>query len=416
LNINRVKECNVLRKLYMRIGSLSFSSNIISPLVPYLLVKSGGGTFETGLFQALNNLSGNIGQVVWGWISDASGKRRIMLLLTCISVFFSSLSYLILMLFNIMSPYTIIAVSTLSSLLASASAPVIASIIADMVHPSIRNHVYATHSNISNIAIIAGNIFSMIILSYIVGEKGFIIILLLSIIMSSISLFFTFSLPSYIDKGKVLSMKSVINGYRNMLNPLRNNIFRGFLHVNTLYNLLLSIAWPLFPISQIRIIKMSPSQIMLLSLVSNTTIILGQYYAGRYISRERYRLWALVNRLGLTIVPIVYAFSESPFPLYILSIYTGILSGIGNVIFVMYIVDIAPSNERTTYIGFYNTALGLASFVGSFIGGSISTILMNIYGEDQGLRITYYICTLARLIGAINAYRSREFITFKKAL
>ncbi len=416
MSIGKVEERNILKKLYIRIGSLSFSSNIISPLIPYLLVKSHGSSFELGLFQALNNLFTNIGQVIWGWISDVLGKRRIMLSLACISIFFSSSLYLILMLLNMLTPYAIIAISTLSSLLASASAPVIASIIADIVHPNIRNYIYAIHSNISNIAIIIGNIFSIIILSYISDEKGFIIIMLVSIIMSSISSFFTFSLPSYIDKRKTFSMRDMFNSYKNMLNPLKNTFFREFLHVNTLYNFFLSIAWPLFPISQIKIIGMSPSQIMLLSLTSNITVILGQYYAGRYISKERYRLWALINRLGLTIVPMVYAFSKSPLPLYLLNIYVGILLGIGNVIFTMYIVDISPSSERTTYIGLYNTALGLASFIGSFIGGSISTILMNIYGEEHGLRITYYICTLARLVGAINTYRSKKHLVLKKAL
>ncbi len=380
MSIGKVEERNILKKLYIRIGSLSFSSNIISPLIPYLLVKSHGSSFELGLFQALNNLFTNIGQVIWGWISDVLGKRRIMLSLACISIFFSSSLYLIL------------------------------------VHPNIRNYIYAIHSNISNIAIIIGNIFSIIILSYISDEKGFIIIMLVSIIMSSISSFFTFSLPSYIDKRKTFSMRDMLNSYKNMLNPLKNTFFREFLHVNTLYNFFLSIAWPLFPISQIKIIGMSPSQIMLLSLTSNITVILGQYYAGRYISKERYRLWALINRLGLTIVPMVYAFSKSPLPLYLLNIYVGILLGIGNVIFTMYIVDISPSSERTTYIGLYNTALGLASFIGSFIGGSISTILMNIYGEEHGLRITYYICTLARLVGAINTYRSKKYLVPKKAL
>ncbi len=413
--MQNAKKHNILEKFYIRIGSLSFSNSIISPLVPYLLVKSGGSTFETGLFQAFNNLFGNIGQVIWGWISDITGRRRIMLSLTCLSVFLGSIAYLILMIFNMLTPYTIIAVSTLTSLLASASGPIIASIIADIVSPSIRNHIYAVHSNISNIAIIAGNIFSMFILIYIPGERGFIVIMLLSIVMSSIALFFTSLLPSHIDKEKTFSTKSIITNYKNMLNPLKNSHFKEFLVINTFYNLLLSIAWPLFSISQVRVINMTPSQIMLLSLTSNIAIILGQHYAGRYISRERYRLWALTNRLGLTIVPLVYAFSKSPLPLYILSTYTGVLVGIANIIFVMYIIDISSSVEKTTCIGLYNTMLGLASFIGSLIGGGISTLLIDIYGEEQGLRITYIICTFLRLLGAVIAYRSKEFISFKKA-
>jgi MFS family permease len=76
----------------------------------------------------------------------------------------------------------------------------------------------------------------------------------------------------------------------------------------------------------------------------------------------------------------------------------------------MYIIECAENGKRATYIGVYNTLIGTASFTGSLLGGYLSSILIEVLGLSQGLRVAYYICTIARASSAILTLKTKEYI------
>ena len=99
-----------IKYLEYRTVLLSLSSNSVGPIVPYLLITSGGGARESALFQAFNNLASNMGQIIWGRVADATGMLRELLALGASSTFISSALYSALMSLGLLSPTTIIAV------------------------------------------------------------------------------------------------------------------------------------------------------------------------------------------------------------------------------------------------------------------------------------------------------------------
>lgn len=410
---------NAIKKLYLRISTLSFSNNLVSPILPYLIVYYGGGATESGIFQASNNLLGNVGQVMWGRISDETGRRRLMLLLGSLSAMVISIVSLALIgLLGSMNPYEIIALSAISTFIGSASAPVIGDVISDLAGYSKRAIVYSMHSNLSAVFSIAGNMATTIIFQC--ASNTFIAlltILILALISALISLVTTLSISrNIIDKdcaytlpsrGASLGVEGFVKSFRIALSNPR---FKGFVSANTLYNFSMSLAWPLFILTQRDVLNLSPAQITSFSIASNTTMIISQYLAGKYVDRSKYRFYTLLNRFGLVAVPLVYAFSTNYIHILALNIFTGFVVGFTNIIFPMYIIECAKEEDRATFFGVYNTSIGLANFVGSMAGGLISTYLINSYGLVQGLRISYLLSAAMRLLSAIVTAKMREYV------
>jgi len=397
-----------IKYLEYRTVFLSLSSNSVGPIVPYLLITSGGGASESALFQALNNLASNMGQIIWGRVADATGMLRELLALGASSAFISSALYSALMFLGLLSPATIIAVSAVTAMLASASGPVVAAVVAAVAPPTERNRAYALISNYSVASMIAANIVSLAVLVFHPGIQGILIVMLLSTALAAASIAASLAI-SKLHAGSVKGSASIADLAKGFLGPLKDRPFRAFLAVNTYYNLALSTAWPLFSLFQVRVLKMSSWEVVLLSLVSNASSIVGQYLAGKHAKRGTYRKLALLNRLGLVAVPLVYSAATSPIHLYVMNVFTGAIVGLGNIVFVAYILEIAPQESRATYLGLYNTAVGMASFAGPLIGGAVAGLLTELYGDEMGLRISFLICVALRISAALIAYRSKEF-------
>ncbi|MEL9940395.1 MAG: MFS transporter [Ignisphaera sp.] len=412
---------NAIKKLYLRISALSFSNNLVSPILPYLIVYYGGGATESGIFQASNNLLGNIGQVMWGRISDSTGRRRLMLLLGALSTVIISIASLVLIgVFGSANPYEIIAISAIATFIGSASAPVIGDVISDLAGQSRRSIVYSMHSNLSAVFSIAGNIATTIMFQCMPSTfLALLVIFFSALVLGFVSVFATLSISGVVIDRNINSDSSVLHkraglGIEEFVKSfkitLSNPGFKGFVYANTLYNFSMSLAWPLFILSQQDVLNLSPAQITSLSIASNITMVLSQYLAGKYVERSRYRFYTLLNRFGLVIVPLVYAFSASYVSLLALNIFTGFINGFTNIIFPMYIIECAREGDRATFFGVYNTAIGLASFAGSMLGGLLSGYLIDIFGLVQGLRISYMISAVMRLSSAIVTARMKEYI------
>jgi len=397
-----------IKYLEYRTVFLSLSSNSIGPIVPYLLITSGGGANESALFQAFNNLASNMGQIFWGRVADATGMLRELLALGASSVFISSALYSALMFLGLLNPTTIIAVSAVTSLLASASGPVVAAVVAAVAPPTERNRIYALISNCSVASMMASNIISLAILVFHPGTQGILAVMIISAALAAVSIAASLAIPR-VHTASAGNPVSIVDLAKGFLEPLKGRPFRVFLAVNTYYNLALSTAWPLFSLFQVRVLKMGSWEVVLLSLVSNASNIVGQHLAGKYAKRGTYRRLALLNRLGLVAVPLVYSVATSPIHLYAMNIFAGVLVGLGNIVFTAYILEIAPQESRATYLGLYNTAVGLATFAGSLIGGAVAGFLTGLYGDEMGLRISFLICVALRLSAALVAYRSKKF-------
>lgn len=408
-------------KLYVRVSALSYSNSVSPPVLPYLIVYYGGGAAESGLYQAFNNLFGNLGQVLWGGVGDVSRTRKLLLFLGALPSLLTPLTLLLTLAFTQgLEPHLVICVSVIATFLGSASAPIIAPIISELAISSKESlRLFVVHSNLSTLFSILGNATATLVLQMFSRNtfQSFASLFLIALLSAVLALATTLSIPQTVidvrsgerhkSEKHVRIFSKVADSFTT---ALRNAKFKDFAFSNTVYTFSMSIAWPLFILTQKNVLNLTPAQITSFSIASTIATIASQYLMGVYLRRRFYRFFALLNRFGLVIVPLVYAHALNYTQLLLLNIYTGFLNGFTNIIFPMYIIECAENGKRATYIGVYNTLIGTASFTGSLLGGYLSSILIEVLGLSQGLRVAYYICTLARASSAILTLKTKEYI------
>ncbi len=419
-NVGKDRCARAVRLLYIRASTISLSSNMIGPLAPYILVQYGGGASESGWFQALNNLLTNIGQVLWGRIGDICKFRKTLLTLGAASSIIMPLVVLaVLSIFGSINPHTIIMASALASLLGSASAPVLAPLIGDIAGEARRTaEILAALSNLSTAFSLIGGISATLLLQILTNNMlGYITLSATALMLSLTAIIFTVLVPRAVTESgncKPFTRLGVAQEFKSfgvdIKRVITNTRFRGFVIANTVYNFSMSIAWPLFILTQRNVLRLTPAQVVSISVASNVSVIVSQHLTGKYLRRSLYKPLTLANRLGLVIVPLVYAYATSYAHLLILNIYTGVLIGFTNIVFPMYILESAEARDRALYTGVYNMFIGIATFAGSLLGGELASYAIAVYGLEQGLRLVYIVGTVARLASAVLLLRLKEFI------
>jgi len=145
-----------------------------------------------------------------GRVSDLIGRRKILLVIGVLALIIISFPLAVLIFLNNLTPYIIIALSSINTLLTSTSTPVTTSIIIDVAPYTRRSHVYSLHSSLSTLFTLAGNIIATTILFLAPQYIGFCLVSLLSLISAVIALAYTLSIPSSVIDVENMSLKRTL--------------------------------------------------------------------------------------------------------------------------------------------------------------------------------------------------------------
>ena len=168
--------------------------------------------------------------------------------------------------------------------------------------------------------------------------------------------------------------------------------FRPFLIASIIWTFIWSLAWPLFPVAQIRIFRMSKTEIGLISTVANLTRLFLQPAWG-YVADKIGRKYLLVMSPALA--------SVIPFSYYLGTGLIHVLAGtaIGMVGFSMYFVasptyllDTSSPGRRGRTVTTFNAFTSLTSSVAPMVGGTL--------GDLIGVRETLLLLGFSRLISS----------------
>jgi len=175
----------------------------------------------------------------------------------------------------------------------------------------------------------------------------------------------------------------------------------------------MSISWPLFSITQIRILKASMLQIALLSVVQSFVTIIFQGWAGRLADNVGRKPLLVFFRFSLVTVPIAYVLSPDINTLIVVGAFWGLAQALGQASATAYLLDVSPEEYRGSFTALFNLVIGVITFLGSLIGGYLSDYMIGLYGLITGLQIVYIISTVGRGIGAAAYMTLKE--TLKKS-
>ncbi|MGC9072305.1 MAG: MFS transporter [Acidilobus sp.] len=169
-----------------------------------------------------------------------------------------------------------------------------------------------------------------------------------------------------------------------------------FLAFNFIYMLAWSFAWPLFPLAQIYIFKMTTLQVAIINVIAASSTVVVQRVIGGFIAR-RLKLSMFIGRLTNTFFAIAYAISPNIYGIYASQLLAGLANSINNVAYFSYLVDRA--RDRRAAIGTYSIIMGVGALIGGELGGVTYEALEPRYGIEV-LRPLFLYVALARAVAA----------------
>jgi len=379
----------VLKVLYRRAFFSSFGSGLISPFIPIYATQIGASPSELGLIQAINSVSPSIAQIPWGFLVDKIRRRT--LIISVSGLLYASIMLLLLGTNNVLEFILII----LSAYLLSAmAAPAINSILGEYSSRVGRARIVAKINAMASLGSMPATVLSGYIIYRVGGTAKemykipLILCFIFNLIASTIALQIKdlrFTSGAFSIAGWARALKT--NPYFKRLCLL--SVFQGFS---------MGLAWPLFTLTIVKVIKADMFQISLLNVVSASTAIVVRRFTGRLADRAGRKPLIVIGRTGLFLIPLIYALAKSVYELILVNFIVGILMAASDVAISAYLLDISPKSMRGSYTSLYNAIAGSFTFLGSTAGGYLFDLCMNLgLNFQDSMMIMYTLSIFGRI-------------------
>jgi MFS family permease len=181
----------------------------------------------------------------------------------------------------------------------------------------------------------------------------------------------------------------------------RTRSFAEYCGVAATYEFFMSMSWPLFSITQVKIMNASMLQIALLSVAQTVVLIAFQGWAGRLADTVGRKPLIVFFRFTLVTVPLAYALTGDIDVLIVVSMFWGLSFALGQPAVTAYLLDVTPQEHRGSFVALYNLVIGVVTFCGSLIGGYVADYTIALHGLVVGLQIVYAVSVGGRIVGAI---------------
>lgn len=363
--------------------AVNFGRGIADPFIPAFAVNVLAATpAQLGWLQAFTNLFPTVMQVPWGKLSDFFGKRIPFLVIGGILSF--SLYFFMI---GSLGPWQLIFIVAAQMFVGSMMIPTWSALVGDLTTPRNRGTImgkfFAASSTASLVATLAGGAImpsdpglqqqasTYAIPFFIAGVSGIIGSLILMEVKeakrrvyASPRRIFAFSLRSFVfisDLGE-------------------NRYFRDLIVLNTTFNFIMSLIWPILYLTYIKTLGASLFEIAIMTVISTGATLFFQTKVGRLLDLIGPMPQILISRFAFISVPIVYALATDVWHIYVLNAALGFATAMANVAFFAYILDVAPEEKKGEYFAVYNTMIGIATFIGSVIGGYLAAFFLHYYG------------------------------------
>ena len=222
--------------------------------------------------------------------------------------------------------------------------------------------------------------------------KLYQIFFIIAFILAFTEVIFYFKFKGVNQKEEICSnyITSLVDIVKNLKNKKRFIIF-------TICSLFFHIGWvgaqPLFNIYTIKILKANEIWLSAMSIASSISSVATYTKWASFAEKKGNRIALTIAIIGMGITPILYALSSSLFMLVIFNIIIGVsVAGTTSLLFNI-LLEIIPNENRTIYIGLYNTIIAIIS--------GISPILCVKIMNMTNIKIALIIVAIIRLTASL---------------
>jgi hypothetical protein len=175
---------------------------------------------------------------------------------------------------------------------------------------------------------------------------------------------------------------------------------KRFLEASAIFGFFWGFAWPLFTLTQARVIGMGYAEYSIAQLIALLSTMAFQPLAGIIVDRG-VKKGLFLSRLGLAAFPLGFAFSTKAWHIYAINAATGLVSALVNISAGAYIYAASEHHSWARYLSRYNLINGVSSMAGSLSGGAVVDLLLQRLDLRTSLLLTYQIALLGRILASL---------------
>lgn len=391
-----------LPPMYANQAAVNFGKGMADPFVPALAIHLAATPAQLGWLQAFVNLFPTVMQVPWGKLSDFLG-RRIPFLIAGGVLSFAMYFFML----GAMDAGQLILLVGLQMFIGSMMIPTWSALVGDVTSPRNRGAIMGRFFAVSSVA----SLVATMLAGYVMPESGSILAIYsipffiagASGIVGSIAL-----IKVKEEKRRVYASPKTIFAFSLrsfiFISDLRENLyFRNLVVLQSLFNFIMSLIWPLLYLTYIGVLGATLFEIAVMTVISTGAVLFFQTKVGKLLDVIGPMPQILISRFAFISVPVVYALATQVWHIYVLNAALGFATAMANVAFFAYVLDVAPPEKKGEYFAVYNTLIGIATFIGSILGGYLAVFFLDFYAQDLVLALgaVYAISAFGRAACAI---------------
>lgn len=391
--------------MYSNQVAVNFGKGLADPFVPVLAMNSlNATTAQLGWLQAVTNLFPAVMQVPWGKLSDFMGRRIPFLVIGGVVSF---VVYFFMV--GVFDAWMLILLVSIQLALGSMMIPTWSALVGDKTSPRERGFVMSKFFAVSSLASLIATLIGGVIADSFTTEAGETMdkaVFTFPFFMAGVSGILGSLLLAKVKEHKrqmYASPKRMFAfGLKSFIftsDLTENKYFRNLVVLNTTFNFVMSIIWPILYYTYFRVLHMTLTEFAVANVISVAATLFFQTKVGKLLDVIGPMPQILLSRFAFISVPIVYALATQPWHIYGLNAALGFASAMANVSFFAYILDVAPEEKKAEYFAVYNTMIGIGTFIGSVLGGYLALFFIDRYPDPRDLPLALGMVYLISAFG-----------------
>lgn len=353
------------RALYATGFLQNTADQLVRRFINLLAIAVGATVDQLGLLNASSMLASNLLQVLFGRVADAHGKKRLI----AAGRVLNGLALAALLLVE--TPGWVVTLVLAASVFTSMAVPSWNSLLGDYTTDSNRGQVIGKVNSVSyagGLAAMAAAFLISVNQSGPVTRASYTPIIIIASASSLAAGFTSLILKEHEPRGgESLHLGEVLS----------NPPMKRFLLLVFLYHVGSSIAMPLFPYIMTAKLHLTVWQVALTSITNMLAGAISQPYVGRLLDRLGRKHILAFSRMALASSCLVYPLASSWTHIAAVEAVSGLAISSWFSAQSTYMIDLAPRRLRATYLASSMASIGVATFIGSNIGGQLVQNLLD---------------------------------------
>lgn len=378
----------------------NMSENMFGPFLALFALALGASKAQIGLFSSLPALLGNIVQIPAAVITERLGRRKLICILGGIGSRLAILVVFLIPFFNLDSTAVVVLIAAIAlrGLVGSLGVPAWTAIMADITPRSARGGFFSTRNILASLTGLGGTLAAGWIIRTYGFPRGYQWSFLAAFFLGLLSLYFFSRIPvtepasrkraadaAIAAQGSKISADAArisdppesfsrkLHRFVQALATHRN--FRKYCLTSVLWGFSVSLGGPLVAVYFSETLKGTAAQWSICSAAGLIATMVGQRYWGRLTDRFGPKNVMAAGGIGAASVPLLWLAIPVPEVGFVASFIGSFGWGGYNLAAFNFLLELTPEENRPTFVGVYNTLVGVTTSIAPLIGGILADLI-----------------------------------------